>query len=84
MNTKLTLSLSEPTIEKAKRIAKVRGTSLSKMVEQFFNSLSETKQFYQPESLDARVAESRGRYQSPKEDSKADSRLDYLRRKHIK
>ncbi len=41
MVTKLTLSINEETIERAKRISKKRGKSISKMVEEYFNSLPE-------------------------------------------
>jgi leucyl-tRNA synthetase len=40
MDTKLTIKLNEQVIEKAKHYAKQRGTSLSKLVEQYFNSIS--------------------------------------------
>lgn len=36
MNTKLTLSLDQSIIEAAKKIAKKRNSSLSKMVEEYF------------------------------------------------
>ncbi len=42
MTAKLTLSISEATIIKAKKIARKRNTSVSKMVEQFLNSTSAT------------------------------------------
>jgi hypothetical protein len=40
MDTKLTIKLNEQVIKKAKHYAKQRGTSLSKLVEQYFNSIS--------------------------------------------
>lgn len=40
MDKKLTLSLDEGVIAKAKRIAKKNKTSLSKMIEAYFQSLS--------------------------------------------
>lgn len=40
MNTKLTLRLDSVAIERARRYARRRGTSLSHMVEQYFNSFS--------------------------------------------
>lgn len=39
MNTKLTLSLEESLIKKAKNYAKTHNTSLSKIVERFFSNL---------------------------------------------
>ena len=41
MTTKLTLSIKEETVEKAKRISQRRGKSVSKMVEEYINSLPE-------------------------------------------
>lgn len=40
MDTKLTIKLDEQIIEKAKQYAKQRGTSLSKLVENYFNAIS--------------------------------------------
>ena len=40
MDTKLTIKLNEQVIEKAKTYAKQRGTSLSKLVENYFNTIS--------------------------------------------
>ena len=41
MTTKLTLSVDEKTVQRAKRISRKKGKSLSKMVEEYLNSLSE-------------------------------------------
>jgi hypothetical protein len=41
MTTKLTLSIDTATIEKAKRISAKRRKSISKMVEEYLNSLPE-------------------------------------------
>ncbi len=43
MTIKLTLSLDDKVITRAKRIAKRRGKSLSKMVEEYFNSISQNE-----------------------------------------
>jgi hypothetical protein len=40
MDSKLTLKLDSVAIERARRYARRRGTSLSRMVEQYFNSFS--------------------------------------------
>lgn len=44
MTTKLTLSMSDQAIKHAKNIARKRGKSLSKMVEEYFISIPEKKQ----------------------------------------
>ncbi len=41
MTAKLTLSINEETIKRAKRISLRRGKSISKIVEEYFNSLPE-------------------------------------------
>jgi len=41
MTRKLTLSINEKTVEKAKRISRMRGKSISKMVEEYLNSITE-------------------------------------------
>ena len=41
MTKKLTLSIDADTIAKAKRIARQRGKSLSKMVEEYFKAMQE-------------------------------------------
>ena len=40
MDTKLTIKLKEEVIVKAKHYAKQKGTSLSKLVENYFNNIS--------------------------------------------
>jgi flagellar biosynthesis chaperone FliJ len=41
MTTKLTLSINEEIVKKAKRISQIRGKSVSKIVEEYINSLPE-------------------------------------------
>ncbi len=43
MTTKLTLNINKRTIERAKKLASERKTSLSKMVENYLNIISEDK-----------------------------------------
>ena len=44
MTRKLTLSINEKTVEKAKRISRMRGKSISKMVEEYLNSITEKEE----------------------------------------
>jgi len=44
MDKKLTLSLNQKIIEKAKKYAKRNGTSLSKMIESYFQSITNSQQ----------------------------------------
>jgi hypothetical protein len=41
MARKLTLSIHEKTIEKARRISRRRGKSISRIIEDYFNSIAE-------------------------------------------
>jgi replicative DNA helicase len=41
MTRKLTLSINEKTVEKARRISRKRGKSISRMVEEYLNSITE-------------------------------------------
>lgn len=41
MNAKLTLSINEKTIERAKRISRQKGKSISKMVEEYLDTVNE-------------------------------------------
>jgi len=43
MDKKLTLSLNQKIIEKAKKFAKLNNTSLSKMIESYFESLTNSE-----------------------------------------
>lgn len=44
MTTKLTLSINERTVQRAKRISRKRGKSISKMVEEFLDSITEKEE----------------------------------------
>ncbi len=44
MTRKLTLSISEKTILKARRISRRKGKSISRLVEDFLNSITEKEQ----------------------------------------
>jgi Asp-tRNA(Asn)/Glu-tRNA(Gln) amidotransferase A subunit family amidase len=44
MYTKLTLNITDTVVEKAKRAAKKRKTSVSRLVEDFLNKISEEKE----------------------------------------
>jgi predicted ATPase len=44
MTTKLTLSIEKKTIERAKRLSLKRGKSISKIVEEYLNTLTEKEE----------------------------------------
>ena len=79
MTRKLTLSIDEKTVQKAKRISSRRGKSISKIVEEYLNSLTEKEDL--KESL---VKKSSGILEG-KISSKLDwkkSKADYLKTKY--
>ncbi len=48
MKVKLTLTIDNDTKEQAKKVARQRGTSVSRMVEQFLNSVSRSQSDWSP------------------------------------
>jgi len=52
---KLTLKLKRSAIAKAKKIAKVKGTSLSRMVEGYFLNIAEPRVEFEEEELSPRL-----------------------------
>ncbi len=50
MKEKLTLSIDKKSIKKSKRYAKTHGTSVSSMVEAYFDSLAEENADWRPKS----------------------------------
>jgi len=79
MTKKLTLSINEKTVQKAKRISRRRGKSLSKIVEEYLNSITEKEE--QKESL---VKKSSGVLEGkvPVNLDWKKSKADYLKKKY--
>lgn len=65
MNTKLTLSIDQRVIEKAKRYASDQGRSLSGIVEEYLKSLSTKNNHDKKKELTKIVSELRGVGQNP-------------------
>ncbi len=82
MNTKLTLTLEDEVIAKAKRYAQDRGESLSKLVESYFKLLTrnETKTF--EETLHPDVRELYGCLNLPKGSDWKEELTDVLEEKY--
>lgn len=81
MDSKLTLKLDKDVIEKAKRFADRRGTSLSRIVESYFSGLSEAEAPVQGE-LTGVVAELAGILSGAQVGNPEDEYTDYLVRKY--
>ena len=75
MKTKLTLSVNKRSVDRAKRVAKKRGKSLSQLVERYIDSLEK-----EPTVVDAMV----GIIQLPKGVSAEDIILKEMKKKHLK
>lgn len=67
MNTKLTLSIEEQVIEKAKEYAKRNGRSLSNIVEEYLKFLSKAKKTKQSEKYHPLVEELCGSIKIPED-----------------
>lgn len=75
MKTKLTLSVNKRSVDRAKRVAKKRGKSLSQLVERYIDSLEK-----EPTVVDAMV----GIIQLPKGVSAEDIILKEMKKKHLR
>lgn len=65
MTTKLTLTLDDKVIEQAKRYAKIKGRSVSELVESYFKSITELDKD-QSEELTSTVKSLMGSFKAPK------------------
>ncbi len=79
MTTKLTLSLDAEIVAKAKRIAARKGTSISKMVDNYFSKFPEEKK--SEKDLNAIIGCLKTDKEVTKQDIK-DARFDYLKKKY--
>ncbi len=81
MDKKLTLSLNQKIIEKAKEFAKSNNTSLSKMIEAYFTSLTNTENEGELKTTPL-VKSLSGVIDLPEDFNYKSSRADYLLKKH--
>lgn len=82
MDKKLTLSLNEHVIEKAKKYAKNHKTSLSKMIEAYFESLTSQKKNRTEMEITPLVESLSGIIDLPEDFDYKNSRTRYLNEKH--
>lgn len=80
MNTKLTLSLNKNIIKSAKDYAKENSVSLSKLIENYLNSL--TKKQQKEIKVSALVESLTGIIPCETEQKSNDERYDYLNKKY--
>lgn len=80
MNTKLTLNLNKRIIENAKNYAKENSISLSKLIENYLDSL--TKKNSESSGISPLVESLTGIIPSPSEEKYYDDRYEYLRKKY--
>ncbi len=82
MDKKLTLSLNQNIIEKAKKYAKKNNTSLSKMIEAYFNSLTSNENNKDEIQISPLVESLCGVIQLPEDFDYKKSKSEYLQRKY--
>lgn len=82
MDKKLTLSLDKRVIEKAKEYARQHSTSLSKMIEAYFDSLTSKSEDHTEVITTPLVDSLSGVIQLPKNFDFKKSRAKYLNEKH--
>jgi len=83
MNQKLTLKLNGRTIQKAKAAAKKRGQSLSKMVENYFESVTANYPSVREKEISPRVRALSGIVKVPKNFDPEKEYTDYLLKKYL-
>ncbi len=66
MTTKLTLTLDDAVIRKAKRYARAKGRSVSELVESYFKSIT-GKEDNEPDELSSSVKALMGSFKAPKD-----------------
>lgn len=66
MNTKLTLTIEQEIIEKAKKYAKEKNRSLSDIIETYLKFLTNKDGTYNESELNASVASLKGAFKMPK------------------
>jgi uncharacterized protein DUF6364 len=81
MTTKLTLTVQESTIKKAKLYAKNTGRSLSELVENYLNSL--TKEHQDSEELSPKVRKIIGVVKLPDDFDEKTALTAYFENKHL-
>lgn len=84
MNTKLTLSIDEKVIEKAKDYARAQGRSLSNIVEEYLKSISKTQKSKSAPKFHPLVDELCGSMNIPKEKSYDEILGEALKEKNTK
>jgi len=81
MTTKLTLTVEESTIKKAKLYAKNTGRSLSELIENYLETL--TDEHKENEGLSAKLKSIAGVVQLPKDFDEKEALKTYFESKHL-
>lgn len=82
MNTKLTLTIEQSIIEKAKRYARERERSLSDLIENYLKALTNEKEI-DCEDLSPTVKQLRGSFKLPKDFDYKKELTDALAKKYL-
>ena len=82
METKLTLSMDEVVIKKAKEFAKKNHTSLSQMIEDYFSNLTKKERNHDKDEISPLVKNLSGVLQLPDNFDFKKDRIKYLDKKY--
>ncbi len=80
MTTKLTLTIDDSVIKRAKHYAKHSGKSVSQIVEQYLNELTTDKSTHQ---ISPKLQQLVGAIQLPKDFNEEEDLRNYLESKHL-
>ena len=83
MSTKLTLTIEESVIEKAKQYAKQKNRSLSKIIENYLKTLTTSDQKNNETKSSPIVKSLRGSFTAPKDFDYKKELQDLLSKKHL-
>ncbi|WP_277632476.1 DUF6364 family protein [Avrilella dinanensis] len=83
MNTKLTLTIEEEIIERAKNYAKKKNRSLSDIIENYLKALTEKEQKTKEQKLNPIIESLKGSFKMPKDMDYEEELRERLEKKYL-
>ncbi|PJR04519.1 DUF6364 family protein [Avrilella dinanensis] len=83
MNTKLTLTIEEDIIERAKNYAKKKNRSLSDIIENYLKALTEKEQKTKEQKLNPIIESLKGSFKMPKDMDYEEELRERLEKKYL-
>lgn len=83
MNTKLTLTIEEEIIERAKNYAKKKNRSLSDIIENYLKALTEKEQKTKEQKLNPIIESLKGSFKMPKDMDYEEKLRERLEKKYL-